>query len=86
MRWNWVLTFASGDHWRPGRRMIDRGLRPIATASYRPTIQTRTLALLSQLLENPHQWDAHVELSVVIFSGSHHALESFGKYSGFRGG
>jgi cytochrome P450 len=86
MGWNWVLTFArSGDHWRQGRRMIDRGLRPVATASYRPIIQAKTLALLSRLLENPQQWNAHTELSVVILSELHQATELYGECSAFRG-
>jgi len=42
--------------------MIDRGLRPVATASYRPMVQARVHVCLARLLENPHQWEDHIDL------------------------
>jgi len=64
MGWDWILTFArSDDHlWRQGRRMLEGGLRPGATISYRSTIQARTHVFLSRLLETPHQWESHIDL------------------------
>jgi len=64
IEWEWSLLMAtsSGSYWRLGRRMLDRGLRPVATASYRPMIQARTHVLLSRLLENSHQWEDHIDL------------------------
>jgi len=64
MEWEWILPMAtsSSNYWRLGRRMLDRGLRPVAMASYRPMIQGRTRVLLSRLLENPHQWEDHFDL------------------------
>ena len=53
--------------------MLDRGLRPGAMVSYRSMIQTRTHVLLSRLLENPHEWEAHIDL-LGFLSDSHHAL------------
>jgi cytochrome P450 len=65
MGWQWVLPTARGDEsWRLGRRVLDRGLRPAASASYRPMIQARTRVLLSRILEKPHEWESHIELSV----------------------
>jgi hypothetical protein len=58
--------------------MLDRGLRPVATVSYRPMIQGRTRVLLSRLLENPHQWEDHLDLFVTFLSKSHHLPELFG--------
>ncbi|KAI0295929.1 cytochrome P450 [Russula brevipes] len=62
--WHWVLPAARGDHgWRQGRRLLDRGLGPGATASYRPMLQARSHDLLSRLLADPHRWETHIELS-----------------------
>ena len=65
MGWSWVLALAkSNERWRLGRRMLDRSLRPAATASYLPTIQARARVFLSRMLEHPHQWEGHLDLSV----------------------
>ena len=75
MGWNWSLATSRGnDYWRTGRNILDRGLRPVATASYRPMIQARTRVLFSQLLENPHQWEDHIDLSVIFLSNWHQFL------------
>jgi cytochrome P450 len=85
MEWTWILTFAKSEEpWRQGRKMLERGLRPGATASYRPMIEARTHVLLSRLLEDPGQWEAHIDLSGFL-SGSDYPLESFNKCLGFRG-
>ena len=82
MEWQWVLPSArSGEHWRRGRRLLDRGLRPGAAALHRPMLQTRARVLLSRLLTNPQQWEDHVNLSVEILAASHFIAELFGKYS-----
>lgn len=65
MGWSWVLALArSNERWRLGRRMLDRSLRSTATASYLPTIQARARVFLSRMLETPHQWEDHLDLSV----------------------
>ena len=81
MGWNWILTFgrSDDDSWRQGRRMLERGLRPGAAISYRSIIQARTHVFLSRLLETPHQWEAHLDLSGFL-SG---AAKLLSKYSGF---
>jgi len=86
MGWDWVLTFArSGDRWRQGRRVIDRGIRPAAMASYRPMIQAKSRVFLSRLLEDPQQWEDHLDLSVGFPFGSHHVPEISAKRSAFKG-
>ncbi|KAH9967252.1 cytochrome P450 [Russula dissimulans] len=63
MGWQWnIATARNGDHWHEGRRILDRGLRPGGAASYRLMIQARAHALLSRILANPDQWEAHTEL------------------------
>ena len=76
MGWQWLLPAARGDdRWRLGRRLLDRSLRPGATVSYRPMVQTKAHSLLSRLLANPDQWEAHFELSVEFGSNSHYTSE-----------
>ncbi|KAH9986740.1 cytochrome P450 [Russula compacta] len=61
--WQWLLPIARGDdRWRLGRRLLDRGLRPGAITSYRPTIQAKAHSHLSRLLAKPQQWEVYVEL------------------------
>jgi cytochrome P450 len=66
MRWDWFIVTARYDeYWRRGRKLLDRGLRPGAAALYRPMQLAKTRALLTRLLENPSEWEAHIELSAV---------------------
>jgi hypothetical protein len=86
MEWDWVMQAErSDDRWRQARRVLDRGLRPGAAALYRPVIQARTRILLSRLLETPHQWEDHIDLSVGFVTDSHHVPEVSGKRSAFKG-
>jgi cytochrome P450 len=88
MEWYWnISTARSGDRWRKGRRILDRGLRPGGAASYRLMIQARAHALLSQILANPDQWEAHTELSVGVLPASDSILElnDFVKHLVFKG-
>ncbi|KAI0288407.1 hypothetical protein BC826DRAFT_1038309 [Russula brevipes] len=65
MGWQWNLPTARGDErWRLGRKVLDRGLRSAATVLYRPILQARARGLLSRILENPDEWEYHIELSV----------------------
>lgn len=76
MVWQWLLPSARGDErWRRKRRLLDRGLGPSAAASYRPMLQTRSRVLLSRLLTNPQQWEAHIDLSVEIHAVSRYITE-----------
>jgi len=68
MGWQWALSSARyGDFWRQGRRLLDRSLRPAAAAVYRPMQQAKARVLLSDLLANSDEWEAHLELLVSIF-------------------
>ena len=65
MDWQWVLpTARSDEHWRRGRKLLDRGLRPGAAASHRPMLQIKARVLLSRLLADPQQWEDYINLSV----------------------
>ena len=86
MEWDWVMQAErSDDRWRQARRVLDRGLRPGAAALHRPIIQARTCVLLSRLLENPHQWEDHIDLSVGFLADSHYVPKISGKCSAFKG-
>jgi hypothetical protein len=65
--------------------MLDRTLRPAVAASYRPMIQAKTHVLLAQVLENPHQWQDHIELSVRVLLGSRLFLKYFANFQLSRG-
>jgi cytochrome P450 len=74
--WDWPLVIArSDDRWRRGRKLLDRGLGPGATASYRPMLQAGAHKLLSRLLASPRKWQAHIELSVEFLSSSFYVLK-----------
>lgn len=86
MEWDWVMQAERcDDRWRQARRVLDRGLRPGAAALYRPIIQARTRILLSRLLEIPHHWEDHIDLSVGFLTDPHHVLEIADKCSAFKG-
>ncbi len=69
MEWHWQVPFTKyGEAWRQGRKVLDRGLRPGPTATYRPVQQARVRVLLTRLLATPNDWQAHVELCGTVFS------------------
>ena len=85
MGWNWVLALRRSDErWRLGRRMLDRGLRPAATASYLPMIQARARVFLSRMLENPHPWEDHLDLSVGFAFDLHYLSDMVSRFSASR--
>ena len=62
---NWIFPTSSvGEYWREGRRLLDRSLRPGATASYRRMMEEYTQLFLGQLLEAPEDFRSHIGLSV----------------------
>jgi cytochrome P450 len=66
MGMEWFLPTARYDeYFRRGRKLLDRGLRPGAAASYHPMQLAKTRSLLTRLLESPSEWEAHIELSAV---------------------
>lgn len=62
MRWEWLVPFSRyTEFWRQARKLLDRGLRPGAVATYRPVQQAKARVLLTQLLNEPDEWEAHLE-------------------------
>ena len=62
---NWTLPLTrKGKFWRDGRKLLDRSLRPGATALHRRIIEEKTRAFLSQLLSTPKHFRDHIDLLV----------------------
>ena len=59
-----LFNATKGEAWREGRNLLDRGLRPGATVSYRQMMQDNTYMFLSQLLASPTAFRHHINLSV----------------------
>jgi len=63
---DWIVPLArKGEHWRECRRLLDRSLRPGATASHGRVIEEKTRAFLGRLLTTPKDFRAHIDLSVL---------------------
>jgi cytochrome P450 len=63
---DWIVPVAGkGEHWRERRRLLDRSLRPGATASHGRVIEEKTRTFLSRLLATPKNFRAHIDLSVL---------------------
>jgi cytochrome P450 len=68
MKWEWIVTFSRyTESWRLARKLLDRSLRPAVIASYRPLLQTKAHVLLTQLLANPDELEAHLYQFVAFF-------------------
>ncbi|KAI9445943.1 cytochrome P450 [Lactarius indigo] len=59
--WLFLLTRV-GNGWRQGRRLLDRSLRPGATALHRQMIEEKTRVFLGQLLATPNGFREHIDL------------------------
>ena len=60
MKWEWNLAFSNyTESFRQGRKLLDRSLRPATIATYRPLLQTKAHVLLTHVLANPDELDAH---------------------------
>lgn len=69
MSWDWLVPFSSyTEFWRQARKLLDRGLRPGAAATYRPMQQARARLLLTRMLTSPDKWEDHIELFVKTHS------------------
>lgn len=61
MKWDWNLAFAHyTESFRLARKLLDSSLRPATIAAYRPMLQTKAHFLLTQVLANPDELDAHL--------------------------
>ncbi|KAI9441796.1 cytochrome P450 [Lactarius indigo] len=60
---DWFFPFSRmGNYWREGRKLLDRSLRPGATASHRRLIEEKTRVFLGQLLATPNAFRQHIDL------------------------
>jgi hypothetical protein len=60
MKWEWNLAFSNyTEPFRQARKLLDRSLRPATIATYRPLLQTKAHVLLTHVLANPDELDAH---------------------------
>lgn len=60
-KWGWNTAFSKyNEFWRLQRKAVDRGLRPASLAEYSPLMQTKAHNLLTQLLKNPDEFEAHL--------------------------
>ena len=67
MKWGWIVTFSRyNESFRQARKLLNRSLRPAAIAGYRPLMKTKTHVLLTQLLSDPDQLEAHLHQFVVF--------------------
>ncbi|KAH9990432.1 cytochrome P450 [Russula vinacea] len=61
MKYQWNVAFSNyTESWRVSRKLLDRGFRPAAIATYRPLIKTKAHALLTQMLANPDDFEVHL--------------------------
>ena len=68
MNWEWNVGFSNyTESLRHARKLLDRGLRPATIVAYRPLLQTKAHVLLTQILANPDELDAHLYQFVVFF-------------------
>ena len=63
MDWPLFMTGMT-ETWCEGRKIVDHSLRPSAVMTYGQMMQEKTRKFLTQLLANPKNFRAHVELSV----------------------
>ncbi|KAI9437411.1 cytochrome P450 [Lactarius psammicola] len=60
---DWVFFLARvGKYWSEGRRLLNRSLRPGATALHRGLIEEKTRVFLGQLLTTPKGFREHIDL------------------------
>ncbi|KAH8984171.1 cytochrome P450 [Lactarius hatsudake] len=60
---DWMFPLARmGEYWHEGRRLLDRSLRPGATALHQHLIEEKTHAFLGQLLATPGAFRGHLSL------------------------
>jgi hypothetical protein len=61
MKWEWNFAFGNyTESFRFSRKLLDSSLRPATIAAYRPLLQSKAHVLLTQLLANPDELDAHI--------------------------
>jgi cytochrome P450 len=67
MRFQWNVGMSNyTESWRLSRKLLDRGLRQAAIAAYRPLLETKVHALLTQMLANRDDFEAHFHQCVAF--------------------
>lgn len=62
---DWTLpSIRKGKAWRDGRKLLDRSLRPGATALHLRMIEEKTRTFLGQMLSTPKDFREHIDLLV----------------------
>jgi len=61
MGWYWNLGLGNcTEEWRLGLKLLNRSLRPASIVTYRPMLEAKAYELLSQVLANPDELEAHL--------------------------
>ncbi|KAI0047790.1 cytochrome P450 [Auriscalpium vulgare] len=61
-KFDWALSAIQPDeHWRIGRRSLDRSLRPSAIVQHQPMQVAKTCEFLSLLRDEPHRFRNHIQ-------------------------
>ena len=64
---DWLFPLSrTGKYWSEGRKLLDRGLRPGATASHRRFIEEKIHVFIGQLLASPKAFRKHIDLLVPL--------------------
>jgi hypothetical protein len=79
VQWS-VLLARYGEHWRFGRKIVERSFRPASLSAYRVIQETRARVLVTRLLQSPQEWISHIELSVFFSLFVHIAFLNYTYY------
>jgi hypothetical protein len=61
MGWYWNVGLGNcTEEWRLGLKLLNRSLRPASIATHRPLLEAKAYELLSQVLANPDELEAHL--------------------------
>ena len=67
MQWEWNMGFSNyTETFRQARKLLDRSLRQATIVTYRPLLQTKAHVLLTHVLANPDELDAHFHKFVIF--------------------
>jgi hypothetical protein len=84
VQWS-VLLARYGEHWRFRRKIVERSFRPGSLSAYRVIQETRARVLATRLLQSPHEWITHIELSVFFPVCPYCIPQSYISFPSFQG-
>lgn len=71
MGWYWNLGLGNcTEEWRLGLKLLNRSLRPASIVTYRPLLEANVHGLLSHVLANPDELEAHLNRFVPFLRAS----------------